>query len=244
MQIEVSPVRRKCFAGLMLFAAMIGCKADRSTKEAEGENGMATPLRSEVKGEAPPVSAATADRRPVIVCFGDSLTAGYGVEPDESYPSRLQADLDAAGYHYRVVNMGISGETTKDGLSRVDRVLAAKPSLVIVEFGGNDGLRGIPVPSSRANLDSIVATLHSAGIKVMMAGITLPPQFSAAYIKEFNQTYVLVAKKYNVPLYPFLLKDVYGIPGSIQPDGVHPTAQGCQQVARNMAGFIEPALKK
>ncbi len=234
----------KGLAGLVLLATLAGCKAVRPVKEAEGENGMATPTRSQVRAEAPPASELTPDGRQVVVCFGDSLTAGYGVDAEESYPSRLQADLDRDGYHYRVVNMGISGETTKDGLSRVDRVLAIKPAIVVVEFGGNDGLRGIPVASSRANLDAIVARLHDAGVKVMLAGITLPPQFSAAYIKEFDQTYLVIAKKYNVPLYPFLLKDVYGVPGSIQQDGVHPTAQGCRQVAKNIAGFIEPVLKK
>ncbi len=223
---------------------MVGCKPTRLTKESEGENGMATPSRSAVKGDAAPASELTPDGRPVIACFGDSLTAGYGVDLEESYPSRLQADLDRDGYHYRVVNMGISGETTKDGLSRVDRVLAAKPAIVVVEFGGNDGLRGIPVTSSRANLDSIVSRLHTAGVQVMMAGITLPPQFSTAYIKDFDQTYLVIARKYNVPLYPFLLKDVYGVPGSIQQDGVHPTAQGCRQVAKNIEGFLKPVLKK
>lgn len=229
---------------LMSVAILAGCKAVRPVKESEAENGMATPTRSEVQGEAAPASTLTPDGRPVVVCFGDSLTAGYGVDADESYPTRLQADLDHDGYRYRVVNMGISGETTKDGLSRVDRVLAVKPAVVLVEFGGNDGLRGIPVANSRANLDAIVARLQTAGIKVMLAGITLPPQFSAAYIKDFDQTYSLIAKKYSVPLYPFLLKDVYGVAGSIQPDGIHPTAQGCRQVAKNIAGFIEPVLKK
>ena len=235
---------RKCIAAFVLLAFMAGCKPNRPEQQAEQENGMATPLHSQIKAQAPPPNATTPDGRPVIVCFGDSLTAGYGVEPEESYPSRLQADLDRDGYHYRVVNMGISGETTKDGLNRVDRVLAAKPGIVLVEFGGNDGLRGIPVSSSRANLDSIVARLHSAGVQVLLAGITLPPQFSAAYIKDFDQTYPIVSKKYGVPLYPFLLKDVYGVAGSIQQDGIHPTAQGCRQVARNIAAFLEPVLKK
>ncbi len=184
------------------------------------------------------------DGRPVIACFGDSLTAGYGVEPEESFPSRLQALLDKAGYHYRVVNMGISGETTKDGLARVDRVIAQHPAITIVEFGGNDGLRGIPIASSRANLDSIVARLRPSGTKVAMAGITLPPQFGGAYITQFNETYHVIAKKYDVPLYPFILKDVYGVAGSIQQDGIHPTAQGCRQVAKNMLGFLTPLLQK
>ena len=185
------------------------------------------------------------DSRPVIACFGDSLTAGYGVDADSSYPANLQRDLDAAGFHYRVVNVGISGETTKDGLNRIDRVLALKPAVVVLEFGGNDGLRGVPVTSSRANLDAMLARLtSSSGTHVALAGITLPPQYTAPYIKQFNETYTLLAKKYNVPLLPFLLLNVYGVPGSIQADGIHPTAQGCVQVAKNVMGLIKPLLKK
>lgn len=184
------------------------------------------------------------DTRPVIACFGDSLTAGYGVDVDSSYPANLQRDLDAAGYHYRVVNVGISGETTKDGLGRVDRVLALKPAIVVLEFGGNDGLRGVPVASSRANLDAMLARLTSSGTHVAMAGITLPPQYTAPYIRQFNETYTVLAKKYSVPLLPFLLLNVYGVPGSIQADGIHPTAQGCVQVAKNVMGLIKPLLKK
>ncbi len=184
------------------------------------------------------------DSRPVIACFGDSLTAGYGVDADRSYPANLQRDLDEAGFHYRVVNVGISGETTKDGLGRIDRVLALKPAIVVLEFGGNDGLRGIPVASSRANLDAMLAKLTSSGTHVALAGITLPPQYTAPYIKQFNETYTLLAKKYSVPLLPFLLLNVYGVPGSIQADGIHPTAQGCVQVAKNVMGLIKPLLKK
>lgn len=190
------------------------------------------------------VSADAADTRPVIACFGDSLTAGYGVEEESSYPANLQRTLDAAGYRYRVVNLGISGETTKDGLARVDRVLSIKPAIVVVEFGGNDGLRGVPVASSRSNLDSILSRLKQGGTRIALAGITLPPQYSAPYIRQFNETYTVLAKKHNVPLLPFMLQGVWGIPGSIQQDGVHPTAQGCTQVAKNVMGLIRPLLSK
>lgn len=191
-------------------------------------------------------NATTADRNeaPVIACFGDSLTAGYGVDTDQSYPSVLQQDLKRAGYGYRVVNYGISGETTKDGLARVDRVIAHHPAIAVVEFGGNDGLRGVPVSITRANLDAIVEKLTHAGIQVALAGITLPPQYSQPYIHQFNAMYPEIAHKYHVPLLPFILKDVYGVPGSIQGDGVHPTAQGCRQVARNIESLLKPLLAK
>jgi acyl-CoA thioesterase I len=225
-----------------------GCKPDQATRQSESQNSAVNYQAATVRAHSKPMSASEQqtvdDGRPVIACFGDSLTAGYGVDAADSYPSRLQALLDQAGYHYRVVNLGISGETTKDGLARVDRVLALHPAITVVEFGGNDGLRGVPVASSRANLDAIVDHLRASGTKVALAGITLPPQFGQAYIQQFNQTYHVVASKYSVPLYPFLLQDVWGVSGSIQQDGVHPTAQGCKQVAKNIFGFLQPMLKK
>lgn len=206
---------------------------------------MATTARLQPASFATPAQLNNAeDPRPVIACFGDSLTAGYGVDEDRSFPANLQRDLDAAGYHYRVLNLGISGETTKDGLARIDRVLALKPAIVVVEFGGNDGLRGIPIASSRANLDAILNKLAQTKAHIALAGITLPPQYSAPYIQQFNETYTLLAKKYAVPLLPFVLQGAYGVPGSIQADGVHPTAQGCEQVAKNVMGLIKPLLKK
>ena len=125
----------------------------------------------------------------MIVAFGDSLTAGYGADPGDSYPDYLQKDLDAKGYHYQVVNQGISGNTTKDGVDRLEEALRLKPVLVIVAFGGNDGLRGLPIASTRENLDQMVATLLNSGAKVVLGGITLPPNYGPDYIRQFNQTY-------------------------------------------------------
>ena len=184
------------------------------------------------------------DARPVLVCFGDSLTAGYGTDPGQSYPDDLQRDLDKLGYRYRVVNSGVSGNTTKDGLDRLKDVLRLKPAVAIVAFGGNDGLRGLPIATSRANLESIVATLKQAGIKVVLGGITLPPNFGPDYVSQFNDTYRILARKYNVPLMPFILQGVYGVPGSMQADGIHATSQGNTQVALNLLPLVRPFLKK
>ncbi|MFL6429202.1 MAG: arylesterase [Acidobacteriaceae bacterium] len=184
------------------------------------------------------------DDRPVIVAFGDSLTAGYGTDSGNSYPDFLERDLNAKGLHYRVVNAGISGNTTKDGVERLGDVLALKPALVIVAFGGNDGLRGLPIDSTRKNLDQIVYVLQRAGIKIVLGGITLPPNYGADYIHQFNGVYVSLSRQYHVPLLPFLLQDVYGTAGSMQPDGIHATAQGNQQVARNLLPLITPLLHK
>ncbi len=120
-----------------------------------------------------------------------------GLDEEESYPADLQGDLDAAGYHYRVVNAGVSGETTKDGLARVDNVLAMRPAIVVVEFGGNDGLRGIPISDSRANLSAVVEKLKGSGVQVALAGITLPPQYGTDYIQQVQcDVFRLLAKKY------------------------------------------------
>ena len=189
-------------------------------------------------------AAAARDERPVLVCFGDSLTAGYGTDAGQSYPDYLQHDLDKLGYHYRVVNEGVSGNTTKDGVDRLPEVLALKPQVAVVEFGGNDGLRGLPIEDTRASLDEIVRSLQKAGVKVALAGITLPPDYGEDYIRKFNETYRLTARKYRVPMLPFLLKDVYGVPGMMQRDSPHATAKGNVIVAQNVVGLVLPLLKK
>jgi acyl-CoA thioesterase-1 len=223
-----------CFAPL-LGIAMVGC------------NGKPTPPpepASASPAAVPKPAVEARDDRPVIVAFGDSLTAGYGTDAGNSYPDFLERDLNAKGFHYHVVNGGISGNTTKDGVERLDEVLALKPAVVIVAFGGNDGLRGLPIDSTRKNLDHIVSALKRAGIKVVLGGITLPPNYGADYIRQFNETYALLARQYHVPLLPFLLQGVYGAAGSMQADGLHATAQGNQQVARNLLPLVTRLLHK
>ncbi len=193
---------------------------------------------------APPKVDHSNDKRPVVVCFGDSLTAGLGTGPGQSYPDYLQTDLDQLHYPYRVDNQGVSGNTTKDGVERLPEVVALHPAVVVVEFGGNDGLRGLRIEDTRANLDQIVSTLQGAGFKVALAGITLPPDYGPDYIRQFNETYTVLAKKYRVPMLPFLLKDVYGMPGMMQRDETHATARGNQVVARNVLSLLVPLLKK
>ena len=199
--------------------------------------------QSKAQSKAAPKAVPT-DRRPLLVCFGDSLTAGAGTGPGESYPDYLQSALDQRHIHYRVDNQGISGNTTKDGLQRLPGILALHPAVVLVEFGGNDGLRGLPIADTRANLDQIVATLQHSGARVALAGITLPPDYGPDYIRQFDQTYTLIAKKYRVPLLPFLLQNVYGVPGMMQRDRTHATAAGNRIVARNLLPLLLPLLKK
>jgi acyl-CoA thioesterase I len=224
--------RLRLWIALALVIGVIGCKGKPAPAPEPAPETAASPQ--------PAVQAH--DDRPVIVAFGDSLTAGYGTDAGNSYPDFLERDLNARGFHYHVVNAGVSGNTTKDGVQRVDEVLTLKPVLVIVAFGGNDGLRGLPIDSTHKNLDQIVSTFQHAGIKVVLGGITLPPNYGPDYIRQFNGTYALLAKQYRVPLLPFLLQDVYGTAGSMQPDGIHATAQGNQQVARNLLPLVTPLL--
>jgi acyl-CoA thioesterase I len=178
----------------------------------------------------------------VIVAFGDSLTAGFGAEPGNSYPDFLQKDLDAAGLKWRVVNAGISGDTTTDGLNRLGEVLAYKPRIVIVEFGGNDGLRGLPIETTRANLDQIVSTLTKAGVKVVLAGMTLPPNYGPEYIRSFETIYQDLGARYKVTRIPFLLEGVATDPSLMQRDRLHPTGPGNAIVARTVLRYLKPLL--
>jgi acyl-CoA thioesterase-1 len=183
------------------------------------------------------------DGRPAIVAFGDSLTAGYGVEPGLSYPDYLQKLIDAKGLRYQVINAGGSGETTTSGLARVDSVLAYKPSIVILEFGGNDGLRGQPVSQTKANLEQMILRLQKGGARVVLAGIVLPPNYGDQYIRSFVKNYTDLAAKYRLPFIPFLLDGIYDKPGMMQSDGIHPTAAGNKVVAETVFHALEPLLR-
>ena len=223
--------------------SLTGCRPDAATRQSERLDSSNSVAGADAPA-APHQPSVAEDHRPRIVCFGDSLTAGFGTDPGQSYPDYLQADLDAQGFPYRVVNEGISGNTTKDGVDRIASITAMRPAVVVVEFGGNDGLRGLPIADSRNNLDTIVRTLKASGAKVVLAGITLPPDYGPDYIHQFTDTYRLLAKKYNVPLLPFLLQGVFGKTDMMQPDRTHATAQGNQIVADNILPLLTPLLKK
>jgi acyl-CoA thioesterase-1 len=186
------------------------------------------------------VSEARAER--VIVALGDSLTAGLGVAADEAYPARLQARLTREGYAYRVVNAGVSGDTTAGGLRRVDWILRAKPEIVIVALGANDGLRAQSPQAMRENLTAIIKRLQAAGARVLLAGMRLPPNYGAEYTKEFQAVFPDVARSTAVAFMPFLLDGVAADPRLNQPDGIHPTAAGQQVIADRLWPYLRHLL--
>jgi acyl-CoA thioesterase I len=220
---------------LVLVAGMSGCAGDRSHN--------ATPAVAPEPAVSTSTKAAETDFRPIIVALGDSLTAGRGLDPTESYPAQLQAKLNSKGYRYRVVNAGVSGDTSAQGLNRLQTVLSLKPVLVIVELGANDGLRGLPAEQTRGNLEEIVRTLKQDGVTVVLAGMEIPPNYGPEYTRQFRLIFRDIAAKYHAPLIPFFLQGVAGIPDLNQEDGIHPTAQGYNLVTENVWRVLEPLLK-
>jgi acyl-CoA thioesterase-1 len=190
------------------------------------------------------VSPQQTDTRPVIAAFGDSLSAGFGVEPGKSYPDDLQRLLDAAGYKYRVINLGVSGDTTTDGVERLSGVLAVNPAIVILEFGGNDGLRGLPVTSAEKNLAAMIEALQGAKVEVLLAGMTLPRNYGPEYIQSFERMYLDLGTTYKIARVPFLLEGVGGHADLTKPDGIHPTAVGAEIVAKNVMKYLKPLLHR
>ena len=184
------------------------------------------------------------DSRPAIVAFGDSRSAGFGVDSSRSYPELLQRELDRRGLAYRVVNAGISGDTSSGGLQRIDTVTSLKPAIVILELGANDGLRGIPVSATRSNLQQIVRALRNAGAKVVLAGMTLPPNYGPDYIRSFEQIYKDLAAEHKLPLIPFFLEGVAGTTRYMQQDGLHPNAAGYRKVAEIVMAALDPLLSR
>jgi len=195
-----------------------------------------------VPSPAPP--PAPVDKRPVIVAFGDSLSAGYGADTGESYPDYLQKLIDARGYKYRVVNQGISGDTTTGGRARTGPAIELKPAIVILELGGNDGLRGLPLTQTKENIDMLAGEFTKAGAQLLIAGITLPPNYGTDYIRDFERMYTSTATKYRAPLIPFLLAPVIALPDAMQGDGIHPTAKGNKLVADYVFRYLEPLLRR
>jgi acyl-CoA thioesterase-1 len=189
-----------------------------------------------------PSGAVADDDRPRIVAFGDSLTAGLGVAPEDAYPARLQRRLETQGLRYRVINAGVSGDTTAGGLRRVDWVLKSRPDLVILELGANDGLRGLSLDETKKNLERIITRCQQASVRVILAGMKLPPNYGAEYTKGFEAIYPTLAKQYRLTLIPFFLDGVAGSASLNQADGIHPTGEGYRIIADKVLDIVTPLL--
>lgn len=186
------------------------------------------------------VSPASACRLAVL---GDSLAAGYGVAEQDAFPARLEMALKQQGIECTVLNAGVSGDTSAGGVARLDWVLADKPTHLLVELGGNDALRGLPVAELNSNLDKIVGTAMQRGVKVMLAGMLAPPNLGRAYGDTFKQVYLDLADRRKIKLYPFLLDGAVLQPGLMQPDGIHPNARGVEVIVDRITPMVASFLQ-
>src|SRR5215212_4367614 len=191
---------------------------------------------------APAPAATPEDTEPLVVFLGDSLTAGYGLGGEQAYPALVEKRLEEEGIPVKVLNAGVSGDTTAGGLARLDWLLSQKPDVVVVGLGGNDGLRGLPLEQAEHNLREIVRRAKAAGARVLLLGMQIPPNYGPEYAKGFSDMYPSIAKEMDVPLVPFLLEGVGGVADLNQADGIHPTAEGQEKVADLVTPYVAEVL--
>jgi len=191
----------------------------------------------DASGEGPPMT---------VLFYGNSLTAGFGVDPDKAFPQRVQDKIDGLGWPFKVINGGVGGETTAGGLSRIDWVLQNRPDVFILELGGNDGLRGVDPSVTHRNLRAIIRRVRERypATKIILAGMQAPPNMGQRFVTEFREIYPELAKSERVLLIPFILEGVGGIPELNLPDGIHPTAEGHAIMAELVWKVLEPVLKE
>ena len=183
--------------------------------------------------------------QPTILVFGDTISAAYGIRVEEGWVSLLQKKLASQGYGYRVVNASVSGETTGGGLARLPRALEQhRPAILILELGGNDALRGLPLADVRSNLDGIIRKSQAAGARVVLAGMRMPPNYGPRYSQEFQTIYSDLSREHRVPLIPFVLEDVALDASLMQADGLHPNAQAQPKLLNEIWPRLEPLLKQ
>lgn len=194
----------------------------------------------------PPPAAAGATGRKTLLIIGTSLTAGLGLDPKDAYPALLEAKADSAGLPWTVLNAGLSGETSAGALRRADWVLSGPGDVIIVETGANDGLRGVEVDSTRANIRGLLARVKAAkpGVPVLLMQMEAPPNMGQRYTRQFHDMYAALAQEAGVPLLPFPLDGVAGVAKLNQPDGIHPNEEGSKRVADNVWRAVEPALRR
>ena len=227
--------KKLCFIFVLLIAA--GC----ANKPDEQPSDLPDLPAASVESEAKPTMAP--DGRPIILAFGDSLTEGHGLPPGSGYPEMLQAELDQRGYKYQVINAGVGGDTTGNGVARLPQALELRPEIVILELGGNDGLRGIPIDSMRSNLDEMIVAFQMGGAKVILAGMTLPRNWGPDYIGAFEKVYVDLAAEHKATLIPFFLEGAAGKP-ELNVDDIHPNEAGYRIVTANVMKYLAPLLTR
>ncbi|WP_242918902.1 arylesterase [Pontibacter liquoris] len=222
---------------LAVFTGLAGCG------QVEQAERIGTPP-SEKNTAKQDAAAQKKERTRTILFFGNSLTAGYGLEPDQAFPALIQQRIDSLGLPYKVINAGVSGETTAGGNSRIDWLLKQPVDIFVLELGANDGLRGINVTESYQNLQSIIRKVRAKypEVKIVLAGMQIPPNMGRKYAQEFRNIYTRLEKEENVTLIPFLLDKVAGIPKLNQADGIHPTIEGQKIVATNVWEIIAPLV--
>ncbi len=211
---------------------LIGCQNQPEKNDSQQANASKTEVADAKK------------EKKFILFFGNSLTAGYGLDISEAFPALVQEKIDSLGLPYTVINAGLSGETTASGSSRVEWVLREPADIFILELGGNDGLRGISTEETRKNLEEIIDKVRATNedVKIVLAGMQIPPNMGEEYTSKFRVIYPELAESKNTSLIPFLLKDVGGIPDLNLPDGIHPTAEGHKIVAETVWEVLQPLL--
>ncbi len=222
------------FCYFMLATLLLNCgERQKSSEDTSSE--------SKMEETTAPIDTSTK----TILCFGDSITAGYGLDDtNDAYPAVLQSKIDSVGFNYTVVNAGLSGETTAGGKSRVDWIMNQPIDIFLLELGANDGLRGISLTETRANLQAIIDAVEneSPSTKIILAGMELPPNMGQDYTSEFRNLYAELAKQNDLTFIPFILKDVGGIAELNQNDGIHPTVEGHKIIAQTVWEVLAPML--
>lgn len=224
------------FCYILMFLLSLSC--------GDGEGKKATTREPEPAGASTPPTPANTGAS--ILFFGNSLTAGLGVEPEQAFPGLIGQRLDSLGYPYRAVNAGLSGETTASGVNRLEWVLRQPVDIFVLELGANDGLRGIPLSETRKNLQTMVEKVRAANpqVQIILTGMQLPPNMGPEYTAEFRQIFTDLAASHELELVPFLLEGVGGVPELNQADGIHPTPEGHKILAENVWKVLQPLLRK
>lgn len=231
------------FSIMSVFSACTGKQGSSATEQGKTEPNKAMES-TEVKSENNKAAEKTLAEEKTILFFGTSLTAGYGLAVDEAFPALIQQKINEAKLPYKVINAGLSGETSAAGNSRIDWLLKQPVDLLVLELGANDGLRGLPLKETKNNLQQIIDKVRKKNpeVKIVLAGMQIPPSMGTDYAKEFKSLFPELARKNDLVLVPFLLQGVGGVPKLNQGDGIHPTAEGQKILADNVWAALKPIL--